>query len=486
VNKQAPSPARVAVMSAFALSCFGLLLFLWISFGGSTPFKAKGYRFQVAFPEATTLADQADVRLAGVSIGKVRVKDLDKSGARTLATIELQPRFAPIPVDTRAILRQKTLLGETYIELTPGHRSAGMLKEGGRLRDSQVAPTVQIDEIFSAFDKPTQAAFRTWMASVAAALQNRGGDVNDALGNIAPFADDGAKLLTTLDEQKQAVSRLIRNTSVVATALNERQGALRGLVVNTDHTFSATASRDQALAQAISIFPTFLDQSRLTLARLQRFAIRTHPLVNALKGPADDLAPTLRDLSALSPNLRALFVDLRPLIRASRTGLPALQSTLHGLGPVFDQLRPFLNELNPILSFLSFNQETVAGFLSNGGSNLRNETDGFHQQTQVGIIDASTLRRFSSRPATSRGNAYVAPNAYHRVAPLGAVESFDCRPSGGVVRDPVNPGTPSAAPPCFIAPPSLYDGQQFPFPKSGKLGNFKRPTGEAGTRAPTP
>ena len=48
-----PSFSRVMVMVAFALSCFGLLLFLWLSFGGPIPLKPKGYRVQVGFPEAT-------------------------------------------------------------------------------------------------------------------------------------------------------------------------------------------------------------------------------------------------------------------------------------------------------------------------------------------------------------------------------------------------------------------------------------------------
>jgi phospholipid/cholesterol/gamma-HCH transport system substrate-binding protein len=47
-----PSLRRVLVMVAFALSCFGLLLFLWVSFGGPVPLKPKGYQFKVAFPEA--------------------------------------------------------------------------------------------------------------------------------------------------------------------------------------------------------------------------------------------------------------------------------------------------------------------------------------------------------------------------------------------------------------------------------------------------
>ena len=71
MQKQAPTLGRLLVMAGFALSCFGLLLFLWLAFGGPIPLKPKGYRIHVAFPEATQLATQADVRIAGVSVGKV-------------------------------------------------------------------------------------------------------------------------------------------------------------------------------------------------------------------------------------------------------------------------------------------------------------------------------------------------------------------------------------------------------------------------------
>ena len=77
MQKSAPSLVRVLTMVVFALSCFGLLLFLWLSFGGPIPLKPQGYRVEVAFPEAATLAQEADVRVAGVSVGKVRKVDLE-------------------------------------------------------------------------------------------------------------------------------------------------------------------------------------------------------------------------------------------------------------------------------------------------------------------------------------------------------------------------------------------------------------------------
>ena len=80
MQKQAPSVGRILTMVLFALSCFGLLLFLWISFGGAIPLKPKGYQFKIAFPEATQLAVESDVRISGVPVGKVKAVELSDNG----------------------------------------------------------------------------------------------------------------------------------------------------------------------------------------------------------------------------------------------------------------------------------------------------------------------------------------------------------------------------------------------------------------------
>ena len=109
--KQTPSIGRIVAMVAFTLSVFAILIFLWLAFGGSVPLKPESYRFTVHMPEAATLAEEADVRMAGVNVGKVKTKELDKGGARTIVEVQLDEQYAPIPKDTKAILRQKTLLG---------------------------------------------------------------------------------------------------------------------------------------------------------------------------------------------------------------------------------------------------------------------------------------------------------------------------------------------------------------------------------------
>jgi len=105
MTKQAPSVGRIFTMLAFAGSCIGLLIFLWISFGGATPFAGRGYRLVAEFRQATALATQSDVRISGVSVGKVISVSLDNRTGLNRAVMEIQSRFAPRPSDTRAILR---------------------------------------------------------------------------------------------------------------------------------------------------------------------------------------------------------------------------------------------------------------------------------------------------------------------------------------------------------------------------------------------
>ena len=76
MQKQAPSLGRILVMAGFALSCFGLLLFLWLAFGGPIPLQPKGYRFNVVLPRgrhAVPGGRRADLRrLGGQGQGRSR------------------------------------------------------------------------------------------------------------------------------------------------------------------------------------------------------------------------------------------------------------------------------------------------------------------------------------------------------------------------------------------------------------------------------
>ncbi|MGI8559601.1 MAG: MlaD family protein [Solirubrobacteraceae bacterium] len=473
MQKQAPTLGRVGVLGIFALSCLGLLTFLWLSFGGAIPLEAKGYRFKAAFPQAIQLAVQADVRISGISVGKVAATAVDKADNRTTATIELNSRYAPLHTDARAILRQKTLLGETYVELAPGTPGSPTIKEGSWLANAQVADAQTLDQVISAFDKPTRAAFQTWQQSLAQGSQGYGQNLNDAIGNLPSFVTSAGDLLAVLNSQSSAVGLLVKNTGVTFNAIGQNTQQLRNLITGSSQTFAATASEASALSQTFKLFPNFLDQTKVTLLRLQKFALNTDPLLRNLSPAVRDLGPTLRQLKLLAPDLEATFRKLDPLIVASRTGLPALTQILQGAKPLLGNLDPFLEQLNPILQWLEYNQGATSDFISNppaGVTNVIPQPPGSqevgHFLRQYGPVGIESLAFQPTRSANNRGNAYVngvnlAPTPTS--APYHIFPNFDCKPSGG----PRLPDFGAGIVGCLVQPPANFQGNTLAFPHVG-------------------
>jgi phospholipid/cholesterol/gamma-HCH transport system substrate-binding protein len=466
MQKQAPSIGRLLVAVGFTLSCFGLLLFLWAAFGGPLPFSSESYRFTADFPEATQLAAESDVRVGGVSVGKVKTIELPPTGNATRAEIEIKEQYAPIYKDARAILRQKTLLGETYVGLTRGSPEAGGIPEEGHLDGGQTQDSTQIDEIFNAVDEEFRNAFRLWMKNAAIAVRGRGLDLNDSFGNFGPFVADAADILETLNRQDQSLGQLVRSTGDVFAALTQRERGLARAITGSNATFRALASQDEALAETFRIFPTFQRESRLTLARLETFAINTNPLIVDLKKVAPDITPTLRKVRKLAPPLKSLLrkigalkvddlVDVScgtakrqkqgKIVCREGKGLPGLRKFLDELAPVFRGLDPFLANFNPIVRYLNAYKATATDFLAGPGAaiagTLRDLPAGStpaprHVLRQFSYLSNESLSIHPIRLASNRGQGYLQPQiignqrstTFNEVFP-----SFDCVPSGGEV-----------------------------------------------------
>ena len=525
MQKQAPSTAKILLAGGFTLSCFGLLLFLWVTFGGPIPMASKSYRFTAYFPEATRLATESDVRIGGVSVGKVKSVGLAPPEVRhdgedvAMAEIELEPEFAPISADAQAILRQKTVVGETYIELTAGtpagerhdpllaavsHGDAvelpeGVaalgepLEEGGTLGVQQTREATQIDEIFELFDEEARENFRRWQQSAAVAIRDRGLDLNDALGNLAPFVTEAGDTLDVLARQDAALKGLVRDAGIAFEAISERRDELTAAIRGQRNTFQGLAAEDEALAETFQILPTFQREARATMERLDQFRVDANPLFLELIPVAREFSPTLASVRRLAPDLRSLFEDLDPLYDASLDGLPALRDVLEGLAPVLGELDPFLANLNPIVRYLEYQKATVADFLAGPGVGLSGAVRGLpsdpaprHVLRQVSVSGTESTSIWPARLSSNRGHGYVADgvlNGYEASA-NGIFPNFDCKNTdyNPVTQDPdedeivrdqsvegINLGNPPDArfAPCFVGGP--FPGSRFGDFGSGRI-----------------
>jgi virulence factor Mce-like protein len=448
MQKRAPTLANLLVIVLFVLSCFGLLMFLWESFGGPLPLKPKGYRFSVSFPRTLALAEQSDVRISGVEVGHVISLSLGSDG-RTHATLELASQYAPIRADTHAILRQKTLLGETYVQLIPEKQTGPWLGDGAQLPVSQVEPSVTLDDILSLFDAKTRKDFDLWQQAVSEGINGRGEQINAGFAELEPFAEHGNQLLGILASQEGALHDLVKYTGTVFSALAGRDRQLEGLIVNGEHTFHAAAEGSQAFAEAFRALPAFERNSRIALKEIDKFQVVADPYLDEFRATERQLSALLGAAKPFAPEFSSFLTAVGPLTKAARTGLPDVKKTLNDTVPVLENLRPVLHNLDPFLQYTGEYVPEVQSFFANltaaseaqgsNGSLSAKEGPKEHLLTTEAVLTPESLATYATRPGTNRGNPYQHAGAFRELTSgLPVFDAASCSDSAPAVNGPAN------------------------------------------------
>jgi phospholipid/cholesterol/gamma-HCH transport system substrate-binding protein len=499
MQKRAPTFGNILVIILFTLSCFGLLLFLWESFGGPVPLKPKGYQFTVSVPRSLALAEQSDVRISGVDVGHVVALKLGDEG-RTIATVELASRYAPIRANTHAILRQKTLLGETYVQLIPQSQTGPYLADGGRLSEGQVEPSVTLDDILSALDPKTRRSFQVWMQSVAVGITGRGEQINSDFAELHPFTEHANKLVTILASQEGALTGVVKGTGEVFDALSERDHQFQSLIVNGERTFHAAASESQAFAQAWKLLPSFEHNSQVAFKELDKLSVIANPFLEQLSPALRQLSRLLEATKPFAPPFNNFMTALGPLTKAAKKGLPAVKPELELTVPLLENFRPVLHNFDPFLQFTDQYIPELQAFFANFAaatqtkaqdSNLavggQSKGPAVHFLKAMLVLGPESLTVYNKRIGTNRANPYFQPGAFRALA-NGGLKVFEggaCADSAPSVSGPANetisqtlieqliqfhiankPETPNAvaAPACNQQGPFTFNGQSSQYP----------------------
>jgi phospholipid/cholesterol/gamma-HCH transport system substrate-binding protein len=115
-------------------------LVLAISYGSTGRASLPGYDLVAHFNRADGIGLGSDVRLSGVSVGKVVGQRLDDH-FRAVITIRMIPGIS-VPTDTAALIQTDGLLGAKFIAFQPGADETE-LKPGDELRYSQDSMNLQ-------------------------------------------------------------------------------------------------------------------------------------------------------------------------------------------------------------------------------------------------------------------------------------------------------------------------------------------------------
>ena len=128
----------------FMIAGMVCLAYLTIKLGQLEVFGDKGYEIQAVFSSSGGLKTGSSVVIAGVEVGRVKKVILDDYEARVTMSIPLEVK---IQEDAIASIKTKGLIGEKYVEISPG--GLENLEPGGVIRDTQ--PPIDIEQLISKY-----------------------------------------------------------------------------------------------------------------------------------------------------------------------------------------------------------------------------------------------------------------------------------------------------------------------------------------------
>ena len=122
--------------------CLG---YLSIRLGSMEVFGGKNYEIYALFSNTGGLKTGDSIMIAGVQIGRVKSISLDDYQAKVVLSISDD---IEIQEDAIASIKTKGLIGEKYVEISPGGSDKDV-QPGGRLRET--LPAVDIEQLISKY-----------------------------------------------------------------------------------------------------------------------------------------------------------------------------------------------------------------------------------------------------------------------------------------------------------------------------------------------
>jgi len=132
----------VGVFMIIGILCLG---YLSIKLGKMEVIGGEGYEIEAFFSNCGGLKSGSSVMIAGVEVGRVKSIELKDYEARVVMVL---PDWVAIQEDAIASIKTKGLIGEKYVEITPGG-SEEIIKAGGTIMDTQSA--VDFEELISKY-----------------------------------------------------------------------------------------------------------------------------------------------------------------------------------------------------------------------------------------------------------------------------------------------------------------------------------------------
>ncbi len=307
-----------------------------------------------------------EVREGGFRIGIVKdVKPVMLPGDRgvgAVATLKIDEKQKDFPVDTRAVIRPRSVLGLKYVELQRG-KADRLLREGDTLPVDRTSFPVELDEFQSMFDERTRTGIQRNLGGFGAAFAGRGASLNRTI-------DEAPRFLAHLEPVMSELAAPDTNLRRFFSELEDFTRVVAPVADRYAHGFSAAADSFEAwsrhpdrLGQTIERSAPTMDAGIRSLRVQRPFLVALRDMSAALEDAAAELPralpritpalrrgiPVLERTPEVNADLRDTLGSLDDLVRDPGTGV-----ALRGLGDTTSILDPAVRFLGPYITVCNY------------------------------------------------------------------------------------------------------------------------------------
>jgi phospholipid/cholesterol/gamma-HCH transport system substrate-binding protein len=242
------------------------------------------FRVNARFKDVLDLVPQSGVKVNEVPVGRVENIELAPDGWTAEVTM-LVNGDVDLPANALAMLRQSSLLGEKYVELSPPPpaEASGTLTDGALIPIERTNRNTDIEEVLGALSMLLNGGGIEQLQNIAqelnAALTGNEGDIRRTLHSL----DD---LVSTLDESKSDITRAIDGVDKLAGTLNDERDKLAGAIDSLGPGLEVLTDQRSQLVRMLQSLQSLSDVAVRTVDRSQ--------------------ADVVADLKALTPALNKL------------------------------------------------------------------------------------------------------------------------------------------------------------------------------------
>ena len=269
--------------------------------------KVRGDVFQVqaTFDQALNLAQGAQVRVNGVSVG--RVKSVEAKNYQALVTMDVR-EGTQIPADSTARLRYDTPLGELIIQVTPGS-SARDLADGGQFQIDKATTAPTVEDSLSAASTLINGGR---LGELQVIVEELNATVGGREEKLRHSTQQVTKFLTDANASTGDLQRSLEALSEVSEVLDDQRGTIRKALDDI-------GPAADTLGESTEDIVTLLERANQLARTGERLAARVDdPLLQILA----QLAPIADEVVSTQPELQPGLINLQKVAAQLRITVP--------------------------------------------------------------------------------------------------------------------------------------------------------------------